>query len=83
MEYQKLSLMDKKKTVCEIINHIKGCLKKKVESGSFLTMEDNDVFSELLETIRVRTQHMENRLFQYRNSIEKLGFRRKRINKNV
>jgi hypothetical protein len=57
------------------VQHILRCLKKLVkdEEARYMINECLDI----LRCMKVQGQHMENRLREYRDAIESLGFERK------
>ncbi len=71
-------------TVCSrhnyILNEIKY-LKKQIKNNKLTSEENINILNKILSEIKLAnksTQHMEDRLYEYKNTIESLGFERKK-----
>jgi translation initiation factor 2B subunit (eIF-2B alpha/beta/delta family) len=60
-----------KLTICASISNCKNIVNQ-----SSLSDSDKENLKDMLDSIRVKAQHMENRLFRYKTNIEDLGFKR-------
>jgi hypothetical protein len=73
--------MAKKRKIAKAsVCHLVYLSKKLIEQEKDVFIKEN--LNAYLDQIKVNAQHMENRLFQYRKSIENLGFKRRHDVKN-